>query len=222
MHSELSVAVLGVPAMLVAGLASSAHCALMCGLLHAGAARGRPWPMQAGRLTAYALLGALAGWAGGWLLRVGHWLPAAETLRIVALPLMLALVLWRPLHAKSAACCEGPSSRRANRGTALAGFAAGLGAGLTPCVLLYAAAAYAAMSGSAGQGAMLLLAFGLGTVPAVQAGAWIWTRFTAASAPTLVRRTAIVVAIGSVVLMAAGLVGHGGADAWWCLPVRSN
>lgn len=188
MSAALTLSALSLPAMLLAGLASSAHCALMCGLLQGqGDARQTMW-RHAGRLCAYAILGAVAGGAGAWLLRSAAWIPASEGLRVAALPVLLWLLLRRSQKPK--ACCA-PRLRHSQ--SPPAAFAAGLATGLVPCVLLYAAAAHAMLSASAVQGALLMAAFGLGTVPAVQAGAWGWRR--------------LVLARGAVAAPTAGLLG---------------
>ena len=73
MSAALTLSALSLPAMLLAGLAASAHCALMCGLLHGQNDAGQTMWRQAGRVCAYAMLGAVAGGAGAWLLRSAAW-----------------------------------------------------------------------------------------------------------------------------------------------------
>lgn len=217
MLADIPVAVLGAPALLLAGLASSGHCALMCGALHAQAARGAWWPMHAGRVTAYGLVGAVAGGAGQWLLHSLALLPAAEALRLVALGLCLVFALWALGQKPARSCCPA-APRVAIKGTSLRRFAAGLLAGLVPCPLLLAAAGYATLSGSAVQGAWLLIAFGLGTVPAVQAGAWAWGRVSSPVLAPRVQQVALLLAIGSALLMSAALLDGAGLRDW-CLGV---
>lgn len=69
---------LSIPALFVAGLASAPHCGLMCGPLQGWFLNTRGtlpvrdsllW-LHAGRLLGYTALGAIAGSAGGALLRL--------------------------------------------------------------------------------------------------------------------------------------------------------
>lgn len=152
---------------LLAGLAGSPHCVGMCGGLGAVAApRGAAavaW--SAGRLSTYAALGALAGGAAGLLPVPGP----------VALAVAALLLLWfaaglaelplprlpvpAPLHQAGA--------RLLRRGDLPSRYAFGLVNGLLPCGLVYAALSLPVASGDALTGALSMLAFGLGTVPAL-------------------------------------------------------
>lgn len=157
---------LTVPALLVAGLAASPHCALMCAAVAGGAARhGDPAHalraaaiLNGGRVAGYALLGALAGTAGGLVLMLPHagW---GEALRLLAAVALIALGVrhWRGRHS----CC--PRRRVGPRGM----LARGLAWSLLPCPLFYAVLALAALASGPLEGALLAGAFGLGTVPAM-------------------------------------------------------
>lgn len=208
--ATLSVATLGVPAMLFAGLAASPHCALMCGALYARAGGAIDVGGQLGRLVAYAVLGAVAGGAGEWMLRAAAWTGTGDAVRFALLPVAVWLLLrTRPSGAALRPCCAGTASRmpaaawarRAGRGFA---------AGLLPCPLVLGAAGYAMLAGGALAGATLLLSFGIGTTPMVQAGAWIWARGARASA----RGRGLMAAASAV-----ALVGVSGAPdlAGWCI-----
>ncbi len=175
MSTGLTLASLSLPAMLGAGLSSSAHCAVMCGLLQARQSGKTAVARHLGRLGAYALLGAIAGGAGQWLLRTAAWLPAGEGFRVALVSALLLALLLRARRGGTAACCRPLSSTAAPLST-LQQATTGFATALVPCAPLYAAAAYATLSASAANGALLLLAFGVGTVPAVQAGAWTWAR----------------------------------------------
>lgn len=176
--AALSVTALGVPAMLAAGVASSPHCALMCGALYARSNAAIDFDRLVGRLAAYAAIGALAGGAGAWLLRAVDWAGAGQGLRLALLPLMVWLLMREHRSSKGASCCARPTSSGSASGHARR-LATGFATGLMPCPLLYAAAGYAMLAGGAAEGALLLLAFGIGTTPAVQAGAWMWARAAA-------------------------------------------
>lgn len=207
--AALSIGTLGVPAMLLAGLASSAHCALMCGALAAGR-RSIDVDRVAGRLLAYAAIGAVAGAAGAWLLQAGTWVELGRGIRLLLLPLVVWLLV-RSMRASSRVrpCCE-PGAGRAAAAGHVRRMSLGFASALMPCPLLLAAAGYAMLSGSAMAGAALLLAFGIGTTPAVQAGAWMWSRAAAlpVRAPMMVAGASAVALLGAV--GAPALIG-------WCV-----
>jgi sulfite exporter TauE/SafE len=190
---------IGMPASLFAvGLAGSlVHCVGMCGPFVLGQVMGdlerspgRPpnqsygeWqrlagaalvPYHLGRLTTYTLLGAVAGSATalfastsafGWL--SGGLLVIAALLMIVQ-ALGLALGGSTPLVG-TLVRIAGPLS--AARGGA-ARYGLGVVLGFLPCGLLYGALAAAGGTASAIEGALAMMAFGLGTVPALVAAGW--------------------------------------------------
>ncbi len=176
---------------LALGALGSAHCVAMCGgvastlaarpALRKGEARPR-WRVvlafQAGRVLTYAALGALAGGALGAAMDAAPVAAARGALRVLAGVMMLGIGLhlsgvWRgfavierigtPVWRRLA-----PVARRLLpvRG---AGEALALGAlwGWVPCGMVYTALVLAAASGSAPAGAATMLAFGVGTVPAL-------------------------------------------------------
>ena len=174
------------------GLASSLHCLGMCGGITAALAnavpahiRTSPWRLalhllavHGGRVASYAMAGALAGafgagaaaaiavpealvvlrfLAAGFLIAIGFtvagWLPLTTALG------RLPLWLWRwfqPLLHRLAP--SGPGS-----------ILYGLLWGRLPCGMVYATLVYAIVAASAVGGALVMLAFGLGTVPALLA-----------------------------------------------------
>lgn len=174
--------VLGAPAMLLLGLSTSPHCALMCAPLtqFAGARGGlrAPLALNLGRLSSYAALGALAGGVGGALLLALERSGVGQALRwaVVVMLLVLAALQWRASRPRPACC----AAQRAPQLQRLPPYLRGLLWGLLPCPLLYAVLGLAALSGGAAQGALLLLSFGVGTAPLLLAasgvGAWIGRR----------------------------------------------
>jgi hypothetical protein len=156
-------------AAFVAGLVGSPHCIGMCGafaVLCGGRIRDTAmW--HVGRMTSYAVLGALAG-AFGSLVPGPSW---------VAAVLSLGLMLW------FAAGLAGlvpeprlviPGLKRL--GTALAGnpaptmrYAFGIVNGLLPCGLVYATLAVPVAIGRPLEGALAMAVFGLGTTPLLSA-----------------------------------------------------
>ncbi|MGH8518091.1 MAG: sulfite exporter TauE/SafE family protein, partial [Panacagrimonas sp.] len=135
--AALSLTTLGVPAMLAAGVASSPHCALMCGALYARTDRAIDFDRLFGRLAAYATIGALAGAAGEWLLRAAEWAGSGQTIRMALLPLMVWLLVRANRSSRARHCCDRPTPQASATGHARR-LAAGFATGLVPCPLLYA------------------------------------------------------------------------------------
>lgn len=173
----------------LAGLLGTAHCVLMCGGIAAGfsLADRRPSLWRAlqpnlGRLTGYALAGALAGGIGHGIvaladsdaLRIG-----VRTLAGVAL-LLLALRVagWRapsPIDAPMRAALAPVQRLRARlrlTDTGARRFAAGMLWGWLPCGLSASVLTVAWLSTDALQGAAIMLAFGLGSLPAMTTLCW--------------------------------------------------
>ena len=174
--------------MALLGAASGLHCVGMCGGIVAAfssrkisfAKPAHEWPRQlafnAGRITSYALAGAAAGALGSGLL-VARALPAQTALMVIA-NLILVLVglqlagkgtalarlealgapLWRRLQPAAARLLSGKGVSKI--------YAAGVLWGWLPCGLVYGALVLAAAaSSSAIEGALSMLAYGLGTLP---------------------------------------------------------
>ena len=171
---------------LTAGLLGGAHCAAMCGgivgLTCAPGPDGKtrrvvyPLAYNAGRISSYIAAGALAGAAGqaGIALRGGalaqHLLMFLMGLTLIVVALNVAGVrpVTRGIEAAGSALWRQvqPLSRRFLPVTS-PWQALGLGAiwGWLPCGMVYAVLLMALASGSAGEGALILAAFGLGTLP---------------------------------------------------------
>ncbi|MEY4939324.1 MAG: hypothetical protein RIQ93_1059 [Verrucomicrobiota bacterium] len=164
-------------AAFVAGLLTSLHCAGMCGPLACALMPVRGDRADApsvstvyhvSRLSAYALLGALAGGLGSaplaWFSQSAlRWLPWVLVLFFVALALrwdrhLPRLAVLGRFTLKLQAWLRGRSRVQA---AAALGFATPL----LPCGPLYFLVALALLSGSALRGVEFMLAFGLGTVP---------------------------------------------------------
>ncbi len=170
-------------------------------------------PYHAGRLTTYAAIGALAA-ATGAAARTGAWpgvLPALLLLAGALLFLGHALVRLapglRPLLPLPEQAPPGWArlvrrlAARVDRNRPGGGFLLGIALGCLPCGLLYAAIAAATTAGSAAGGALAMLAFGLGTVPALvavgvagQAAGRAWHRGVAVAAPLVMLVNAAVLA----------------------------
>lgn len=168
----------------VVGLLGGGHCLGMCGgivgALALAPGAGPRWQRLAlyngGRLAGYSLLGLVAGLAGSGF--AGLWDSGLRLLAGALLVLMglylagwwRALVwlerggalLWRRIQ---------PLGRRLlPLRSVWQALPLGFLWGFLPCGLVYTALAYAAAQGSAPLGGLTMLAFGLGTLPAVVLG----------------------------------------------------
>lgn len=173
-------------AALLAGIAGAGHCAGMCGgiagaLAHAiSAAQRSAWltvGYSIGRVGSYAALGALAGALAALLSPADTGFAMAVSRVLTGLVLLaialhlLGITRWmQQLEVAGAAVWRrlSPLAKRLLPVTTLPR-ALALGAlwGLLPCGLVYGALLYAATAGSAGAGALVMIAFGIGTLPAV-------------------------------------------------------
>jgi hypothetical protein len=217
-------------AALAIGFLGSSHCIGMCGGI-AGAlgmavpgqrpAWGQLIGYSAGRLGSYTLMGALAGALGAAVL------PALGPLRLVAGLMLVAMALyiaglwrglvwlerggaylWRYLQPLSAKLLPVRS----------AGSAVALGSlwGWLPCGLVYSALTFALAQGGSLRAALAMLAFGLGTVPAMLA-----TGAAAVRVRGFVQRPAVRLLFAGLILLfglwtlwgAAGHGAHGAAPA---------
>jgi len=174
----------------IAGLLGSTHCVVMCGGLATalatapgpGARSWRPLLYQLGRLMSYCAAGALAGalgFAAGSafvLPRLEASLRVATAVFVVVIGLNIALrgvVGWRWLRfpellgARAWRRVAPAIQRSLPREPALRALSLGALWGFMPCGLVYSVLLVAAAAGSAARGGVLLLAFGLGTLPAM-------------------------------------------------------
>lgn len=210
-------------AMFVAGLASGVHCVGMCGGIVAAFGTQRVIPVvpaqtpraadfarqlafNGGRISSYALGGALAGLAGGAAALMADAMPVQTLLYIVAnvmlvlvgLYLMGAVRLLTRLEALGAPLwrrVQPYAARGLGARTPAQAYAAGLAWGWLPCGLVYGALAAAAFAGSPAGGALAMLAFGVGTLPNLLAAG-----FAAAQLRRWFARRAVRVGAGAVVL----------------------
>lgn len=205
---------LALSALLLA-LFGTAHCAAMCGGFVAAtwtplarpATAGRSTglhaalPMHLGRLASYMAAGAIAGALGatpallvgsarfqGVLFALGALALVVTGLRIAGVPVL-----------REAAPSDGPSwwarAREAARrlgpaDTVPKRLLLGTLWGWAPCALVYSALPLALVSGSPAAGAGVMLAFGLGTLPALVGAGWLIGRGTATLPAPLARRIA--------------------------------
>jgi sulfite exporter TauE/SafE len=177
-----------IAAMLLAGAVSGGtHCALMCGPLvlaqvaalpppacaWARLSAGARFPYQAGRITTYSGLGAVAGVGGRELIHGMREVALPLAIVILVLALMIALAAWQGTMSNLSRRFSQWITRNAvpllqGRGT-WRGLRLGLLMGLLPCGAIYAALSVAASTGDPFRGALLMLAFASGTLPGLVA-----------------------------------------------------
>ena len=226
MSPEMSIEPITLTAALVAGLVGSSHCMGMCGGISAalgmataghrtgragaGRAFGYALVYNGGRIASYTIAGAVAGAIGLAFGQALHAPAAAFVLRIltgtilVAIGLQVAfnLRLLRPLESAGmqvwrhiAPLARGMMARRGVLG------ALGLGAlwGWLPCGLVYGMLLAAAATGDPVSGGATMIAFGLGTAPAMIATGAAAGQFQRLRQRTDFRRLA-----GGVVILLGG------------------
>lgn len=208
----MSAAILG--AVFLTGLLGGVHCAGMCGGIvaaFAGRAEQRRWLLHlsynSGRIASYAVAGAAAGTVGSLGLLLDGLLPVQIALYVVA-NLMLILLglylagvshlatrlerlgarLWRSLQPLGARWLPGDTPSRA--------FGLGLLWGWLPCGLVYGVLLTALLAGDALNGAAVMLAFGLGTLPNLLLAGLAWRRVVGLARAQALRRTAGAVVLG--------------------------
>lgn len=180
------------------GVLGGVHCIAMCGgivtafTLRQVPARpvGSPslialqLPFNAGRIASYGVAGFLAGGVGGAGFAAATFLPLQTMLFVAANGLVILLGLHLAGMGSSVLQIERLGGRawplirsvavRLPEARSPAGrFAAGAVWGWTPCGLVYSMLALALVSGSPLRGAMVMLAFGVGTLPNLLAAGWI-------------------------------------------------
>ena len=216
--------------LLGASLLGSAHCVGMCGPYVAmcaaqfvpkgvtpAARLGLRILFNLGRVATYGVLGLIVGAFGQIILAFAARSGLAGIVSIgaggVALFLGLSLIGWVRDPIRLVAHV-GPDSwiracrlRLTRASPAVAPLFLGALQGLLPCALVYAAASRAAVAGSAGAGALTMVIFGLGTVPAIFAltvfPQSLLTRFRAQ------RLAGVLLAVLGVLLILRGLASFG-------------
>jgi sulfite exporter TauE/SafE len=180
----------------------------MCGPLvglHGGARSFRLAAMHSlGRLTTYALLGAAAGTLGGALDLAGRLGNVQRIATLLAGAFVLAWGVYLLVGKKSVAPKSGPSTfgnalvRIRTKPPRMRAWLMGTLTGLLPCGWLWAFVITAGGTGSTLLGASVMIAFWLGTVPAM-------VGLLGFAGPLFARVRARMPAITAVALIAVGL-----------------
>lgn len=172
---------------LLIGLIGSSHCLVMCGgiasalqLTMPPASARRKFALQLllslGRLTTYSLFGALVGYFGVSAMQLAGasllWLRLLAGLLLLMMALYISRIwfglvqlerlgqlLWRRVQPLAQRLLPLNSAAKA--------YAYGICWGALPCGLVYSTLGWSLASGSSLHGGLLMLAFGLGTLPAI-------------------------------------------------------
>ena len=215
-------------AALLAGLVGSTHCAVMCGGIATGfsaVSSRQGWSsalqLNLGRVGGYALAGALVGAFGGGLLSLARHETAVLAMRVgVGLALVLLALrlldqrgrldvlarpgarVWhalRPLHARVL-----PADTLPRR------LVAGALWGWLPCGLSLSLLTVAWLQANAGDAALTMAVFGVGTLPMMVMLTWSGARLGRHWQRASVRRTAaaFVFAAGVLTIASPWLIRH--------------
>lgn len=184
--TEPSLSLLGA---LMIGLLGSAHCVGMCGGVSASLSMALPvgsgfrWRQlqmvllfNLGRIGSYMLVATLLAATGQWL--VDYWADLQILLRSIAGMLLILMGLALGRWWQGIRMIEKPGQNLWRRIAPLAkpllpvrkrhqALLLGMLWGWLPCGLLYSTLAWAALQPSALDGALLMLAFGVGTLPSM-------------------------------------------------------
>ena len=205
------------------GFLGGVHCLGMCGGVVALLTSALPESLRSnpkktslyhlnyntGRILSYILMGVLFGLAGELLSNMLKMSTLDYVLRIFSGLLMVLVGLYianwyagiqvlEKIGAKLWAKLQ-PISQRFLPVTSLKGaFLVGLLWGGIPCGLVYGALSFAALSGSAVQGGLIMLAFGLGTLPSLLLMAGVSSKLSEAIKKPLVRKFSgtLIIALG--------------------------
>jgi sulfite exporter TauE/SafE len=183
---------------LTVGVLGGIHCVAMCGgIVSAFTLKQIPMrtvlespglsaqlPFNAGRIVSYGVAGFLAGGVGGAGFAAASLLPLQTMLFVAANGLVILLGMHlagmgstvlhlERLGGRAWSLIRSFAAQIPEARTPVGRLAAGALWGWTPCGLVYSMLALALVSGSALRGAMVMLAFGLGTLPNLLAAGWI-------------------------------------------------
>lgn len=200
---------------LIVGVLGGVHCLAMCGAVAGSLTFSlkpevqvsyiRQVPYQLaynfGRITSYVAIGVLFGWLGSSLINIAHFLPVQQTLQVFAGLFMIALGLYigtwwsgiviiEKAGGKIWKLLKPISTKIMVVRTIPQAWLYGLVWGWLPCGLVYSMLIMALSAGSALNGGLVMLAFGLGTIPNLMLMGSFAFFFTRLSRNLTVRRVA--------------------------------
>nr|ART37426.1 E144 [uncultured bacterium] len=184
-------------AVFLVGLLGGVHCAGMCGGIVSALTvqlprQKTPWSIHLaynlGRIGSYMIAGALMGAIGSLGLLLDHWLPVQMALYVAANLMLIGLGLYLTGMTQTLAFVERAGQWLWRRVQPLTrhflpvhGVAQALPLGMLwgwlPCGLVYSVLALALLSGGPVRGALIMLAFGLGTLPNLMLAGLLLVRF---------------------------------------------
>jgi hypothetical protein len=223
---------------LALGLASTLHCAGMCGAISCSLLlaqdRGGTHSAQVafalthlGRVAAYASAGAVVATAGApaiaWLDREAafmllQWAGAAS---LIWIGLSTASVLPSlNLLDRGFAAISGGVARAAAASPRreIVPLISGMAWGMMPCAMVYAALFTAMLTGSAVAGAAIMIAFGIGTLPGLIAASFGFRRLAGVARGTGRITAGLVITLFGIATI---FIAHPKA-AYLCFPARSG
>ena len=165
------------PAAFLLGLTGSLHCVGMCGVLalQAGRTASATLMYHAGRIITYILLGLVAGWISRFMAFTGWlgWFSVLLGMVVISLIIFQASARWLSLRFNKALFHVqqrmGVLLKKKSNTSAMG---VGLLNGLLPCGLVYSAVVLALVQPDVIHSVLVLLMFGLGTVPALLTVKW--------------------------------------------------
>ena len=233
----MTLAALG--AIFMVGLLGGMHCAGMCGGIVAALSAGQPggraaWGLQlafnGGRIMVYGVAGAAAGMAGSMAMFLNDVLPVQLVMYVLANLMLVGLGLYLFGITRYVAVIERVGALAWRLIRPLAGrflpartwpraLALGLLWGWIPCGLVYSMLATALLAGDAVDGALVMLVFGLGTLPNLLLAGALMRALSKSRNGRVARQVAgsIVLGLGLFGIAHAGSVGHAAVSGFFCL-----
>ena len=211
--------------MVSMGFVGSLHCVGMCGGLVSALSMSQPrvwWAglagYQVGRVTTYAVLGLGAGLLGGALSGMGSIVPRLLSLLagvvMIAVGLHMAGWLPDPLTRFTNAARDRVgliqlTTTATRRPTSRSWYAMGLANALLPCGLVYAALGLSLAAGDPLEASLMMLGFGMGTVPAMMFAPAIVRALTPESRGAAMRVMGLVVVVLGLLTVVRGGILYG-------------
>lgn len=203
-------------AIFLVGILGGVHCVGMCGgivgALASQTSTGRPvWRLHLaynlGRITSYAAAGALVGSLGGLGKAFAPLASAQLAFYVLANVMLIALGIYLMGFTRVLGFAERFGQRLWRRlqpytirfipvRQVSQAFPLGLLWGWLPCGLVYGVLTTALVAGSAGRGALAMLAFGLGTLPNLLLAGLLLSRFRRFTQMPMVRIISGLVVLG--------------------------
>jgi sulfite exporter TauE/SafE len=222
-----------ISAGLLMGLASTPHCALMCGAPCAAIARGFGGARSSGALLAWHLgraaayvgagavaataVGAIASWSAGSAIVRPLWTLLQAAVLVLGLALLVSGRMPQWVNAASqglarAVAVRGPHTTRHGPGLRRA-MILGLGWIAMPCAVLYGALAVAALAAGPAEGAAVMAAFSVGSAAGLAGVPFLWARLARMPQTAALRIAGAMLAAGSLWALWHGMEAASGA---WC------